>query len=79
MDTLKTLFFFSFLPKKDAVALAINILIYLVIGALVGLVIGLVDWLPLVGWVVSLVGAVIGLYILTGIVLSVLDYLDIIH
>lgn len=77
MDTLKTLFFFSFQPKKDPAALVINILIYLVVGVVAGLVIGLLSHLPLVGWLIALVGGLVDLYVLVGIVLSVLDYMKV--
>lgn len=74
MDMLKKFFPYSFAPKKDVVALVINIIIYLVVGALAGIAIGLVSIIPIIGFIIGLLGGLVDLYVLIGIVLSCLDY-----
>ena len=77
MDILKQLFPLSFGRKEGVGGLVVNIVIYLVVGIVASLCIGLVSWVPLVGWLIGLVGGLVDLYVLVGIVLSVLDYMDV--
>lgn len=77
MELLKTVFPFSFQPKKDVAALVINILIYLAVGLVAGLLIGLLSKINVLGLIVSLVGGLADLYVTAGVVLSVLDYMKI--
>lgn len=77
MDTLKKFFPLSFKAKDSVANLIINIIIYLVIGIVAGFIIGLFAWLPIIGLLFSLIGSLVELYILGGIVISVLDYLKI--
>ena len=74
METLKKIFPFSFTEKKDVAALIINILIQLVVGIGAGVLIGILARIPIVGIVVGLVGGLVDLYVLAGIVVSILDY-----
>ena len=74
MDIIKKIFPFSFVAKKDIVALIINIVIYIIAGIVVGAVLGLLGKIPVVDVIVSIVGGVAGLYSLCGIVFSCLDY-----
>ena len=77
MELLKTVFPFSFQPKKDVATLVINILIYLAVGLVAGLLIGLLSKINVLGLIVSLVGGLADLYVTAGVVLSVLDYMKI--
>ncbi len=77
MDLLKSIFPFSFGAKKDVVALVVNILIYLVAGAVVGVVLGLLGRIPVLGLLFRLLSGLVGLYCLVGIVLSVLDFMNV--
>ncbi len=77
MKMLKPFFPLAFADKKDLIALVINILFHIVADAVAGLVIGILGALPLIGWAFTLVGSVIGLYFLVSLVLSILDYLNI--
>ena len=77
MEMLKKFFPFSFVEKKDVVALIINIVIQLVLGFVIGLVIGLCAGIPVLGWINGLLGGLVDLYFLVGIVLSCLDYFKI--
>ena len=78
MELLKTVFPFSFQPKKDVTALVINILIYLAVGLVASLLIGLLSKINVLGVIVSLVGGLAALYVTAGVVLSVLDYTKVI-
>ena len=74
MELLKKLFPFSFVEKTDVAALVTNNLVYIVVGFVVGLVIGLLDFIPVLGMLLSIVGKVVELYLAVGLVLSVLDF-----
>ena len=76
MDLLKKFFPHAF-KANDIVRLVVTIIIYLVIGLVAGIVIGLVAKLPLIGWIIGLRGGVVDLYVLIGIVLSVLVFLKV--
>ena len=77
MDMLKKLFPYSF-GAKDVSGLVIKIVVYLVVGLIVSLVCKLVSLIPFVGPIFAwLVGSVVDLYVLVGIVLTVLDYLKV--
>ena len=73
MQFLKTVFPFSFTPV-DVRAFIITLVIYAVVGAVAGLVIGLLSKLWLIGWIFSLVGGLVDLYVLVGIILTVLSF-----
>lgn len=81
MNALKNLFPLSF-GMKDVGKLIISILIYLVAGAVIGWVLSLLANLPLVGWLLGLItglaGTIIGLYLLAGIILAILNFLKIV-
>ena len=74
MDTLKKFFPYSFKEKKDAAALVINIILYLIAGFVVGVIASLLQFIPFIGWIVSISAGASDLYILIAIVISVLDY-----
>ncbi|MBQ8696188.1 MAG: hypothetical protein IJ519_00555 [Clostridia bacterium] len=70
--------FFPFSAKaKDVTSLVIAIAIYLVAGAVAGFILGLLAGTPIIGFIFGLAGALVGLYCLVGIILSVLDFLEI--
>ena len=74
MDTLKKLFPYSFKNKKDIAALVINVLVYLVVGAIAGALIALLSGIPIVGWIIGIVGTIVDIYVFAGVVISILDY-----
>lgn len=78
MDTLVKFFPYSFKEKKDVAALIVNILVYIVVGFAVGVVGTLLGFIPFVGFLITILVSAVDLYILIGIVLSVLDYLKVI-
>ena len=74
MDTLKKIFPYSFKAKKDVAALIINILVYLVAGFIAGLLIVILAKVPIVGIIIGICGGLVDLYVVVGIIISVLDY-----
>ena len=78
MDFLKSWFPFSFRPA-DARAFVITVLIYLVLGAVGGALMGLFSHLWLVGWVFKILGSLLDVYVLIGIVLTVLSFTNVIR
>lgn len=77
MDMLKKYFPLSFKTRNSVADLIINIIIYLVIGVVAGALIGILAGLPIIGKIIVIVGGLIDIYVLAGIVISVLDYLKI--
>jgi hypothetical protein len=77
MDTLKKIFPLAFVKKKDVAALVINILIHIVVGVVLGVAIAILHKIPVVNIIVGAVSGLGELYILISIILSVLDYLNI--
>ena len=77
MELLKKVFPYSFQAKKDVAALVINILIYLAVGLVAGFLIGILAKIPVLGMIIGLVGGLVDLYVLAGVVISVLDYMKI--
>ena len=71
MGNLKQYFPLAFGPKKDIIALVINIPIHIVVDAIAGIVISLLGGLPLIGWAFGLIGSLVGLYFLASLVLSI--------
>ena len=76
----------SFKYSKSLIDMLIGIIIYIVIGAIAGALIWLagaiVGWIPvvglIVGWILRIVGLAIELWVLIGIVLSILATLKIV-
>lgn len=83
MDMLKKFFPFSFnVKEKDVTSLIVSIIIYLVAGLVVGIVLGLIGGilggiLSLLGWIFGIANTAVGLYCLLGIVISVLNFLNV--
>ncbi|MEA4966245.1 MAG: hypothetical protein VB055_10530 [Oscillospiraceae bacterium] len=77
MDFLKRYFPFSYRPV-DTRAFVITLLIYVVIGAVVGTLIALFSHLWLVGWIFKILGSLFDLYILVGIIVTILSFVGVI-
>ncbi|MBE6532091.1 MAG: hypothetical protein E7676_01110 [Ruminococcaceae bacterium] len=78
METLKKIFPYSFKAKNSIGALIVNILIQFLICAVVGVLIGIcAKILPIIGWIIGIAGGLVDVYLVVGIVLSVLDYLKV--
>ena len=78
MDMLKKFWPTPFkIKEKDVTSFVVQLIIFIVVCALVGLAIGLLANIPIIKYVVGIVGAVVELYGLIGIVLCVLQFLGI--
>ncbi len=78
MDILKKLFPHAFQCNKTSLGkMIVTILIYLVIGIVAGVAIALLAKIPVVNILCGLVGGLVDLYVLAGVVLSILCYLEI--
>ena len=73
MDFLKKFFPWSF-KANDVKALVISIIIYIVIGIVGGLIISLLSWIPIIGWLLGIIGGLLDLYTLVGIILAILVF-----
>lgn len=78
MELLKQFFPHAF-RVTDVTSLVIMLVIYALIDLVCGLVIGFLSSIAIIGIIFSLLGAVIGLYALVGIVLSVLVFAKVIQ
>ena len=74
MEMLKKIFPLSFKFLDSVANLVIGTLIYLVVGILVGIGIALVSIIPIVGWIIGLLGGLVDVYVLAGIVILFLAY-----
>ena len=73
MDFLKRVFPFSFGPA-DVKAFIITLVIYGIVGITVGFVIRLLSKLWLIGWIFGIVGGLLDLYIVVGVILTILSF-----
>lgn len=64
--------------KKDVVGLIVSILLYIVVSAVLGFVFSLLSAIPLVGWIIGIIGSLVGLYCFIGIVVSILVFLKVV-
>lgn len=76
MSSIKKFFPLTAKPKYVK-SLVIAILIYIVASAVVGVLLGILSIIPLVGLITGIVGTLVELYCLAGIVLAILDYLEV--
>lgn len=78
MDSIKKFFPYSFTKKEDVKSLVIMIVLHIVVTIVINAITTVLHivlgFLPLVGWLLSVVGGVIGLYLLVGIVFTLLNY-----
>lgn len=87
MDILERLFPISWKYQKDVPNLIVGIVIYIVLailaGALITLATFITGWIPvlgaLIGWLLGIVSSLFGLYLLVGIILSILLYFKVIR
>ena len=74
MNLLKKYFPFSFRKKPETKELIIDILIHVIAGAIVGAVIGIFANIPVIKLITGLAGTIAELYVIAGIVLTIMDY-----
>ncbi len=77
MEMLRKIFPLSFKFLDSIANLVIGTLIYLAAGILISIGIALVSIIPIVGWIIGLLGGLVDLYVLAGIVILFLAYFNI--
>lgn len=77
MDMLKKFYPHAF-KAKELTPFIVALVIYVLIDIVCGAIIGLLAKIPLIGILFSILGAVIGLYALVGIVLSILVFVKVV-
>lgn len=77
MDMLKKFFPFSF-KSQGLVNFIITLIVYLVIEAVLGWAIAVLAKIPVVGIICGLLGSLLGIYVLIGVVLAILNFLKIV-
>lgn len=77
MDMLKRFFPLSF-SVADVTALVVNIIIYIVVSVVVGFVCDLLNFIPVVGLLLSIVSWAVGLYCTVGVVLALLVFFKVV-
>lgn len=76
MKNLKPFFPVSFMAKNTR-SLVVAILLYLAFGVVIGLACKVIGIIPLIGGLIAwILGVVCGLYVLIGLVLTLLFYFD---
>lgn len=78
METIKKYFPLSFKEKSEVRDLILNILVYLAGAIVVGILIGVCSGIPVVNWMFGILGTLAEIYIVGGVVFSVLDYLKVV-
>ena len=78
MDKIKPFFPFSFNVKaKDVTSLVVSVIVYIVAMLASGLVNLLLGWIPVLGFLLGVIGWVLGIYCVIGLVLAVLIFLEV--
>ena len=78
MDMLKKFFPFSFnVKEKDVTSLVVSIIIYVVVMVISGVVMGLLSLIPVINLLTGIAGWLVELYATLGIVISVLNFFNI--
>lgn len=70
-QAIKKAFPFSFGPI-DVKALVITLIVYAIVGAIGGFLIGVLSHLWLIGWIFSIIGGLLDIYVTVGIILVIL-------
>lgn len=76
MDMMKKYWARAF-TANDGKSLAKTLIFYIVADFICGLIIGLLGKLPLVGFLFSLLGSLVGIYFFVGIILAILNFLKV--
>jgi len=74
METLKKYFPISFKYTADVANLIIGILIYIVIGIVAGVIISVCNAIPILWIVTGIVGTLIDIYCVAGVVIQILVF-----
>ena len=64
----------TLLNTKTVVELVIRLIIFIAIPSIIGFVFSILDFIPLLGWVFGIVGALIGLLCLICLILTIVGF-----
>ncbi len=62
--------------KNDIASLIITIVIYVVVAAIIGVLLGVLGAIPLVGFIVKIIGTLVWIYEVVGIVLAIYTFIS---
>ena len=65
----------SRVKKGDIVSLVVTIVIYVVVAAVLCLLFGLLSGVPVLGFLIGIVGTLVWIYEIVGIVLAILSFI----
>ena len=78
MEFLKTLWPTPFKVKsKDIGSLLVQLIIFVLVCVVASVLIAILSHLPIIGWIIGIVGGLIDLYCVVGVVLAVLKFCDV--
>lgn len=77
MDVLKKIFPHAF-ATNGLGSLIVRIIIYVIIGAVAGFLIGILAKFPIINIFTGVIGSIVELYVLGGVILSILVFLKIV-
>ena len=78
MEFLKTLWPTPFKVKpKDVSSLVVQLVIFVLVCVVASILIAILSALPIIGWIVGILGGLIDLYCVVGVVLAVLKFCDV--
>ena len=78
MEFLKTLWPTPFKVKpKDVRSLVVQLVIFVLVCVVASILIAILSALPIIGWIVGILGGLIDLYCVVGVVLAVLKFCDV--
>lgn len=77
MDSIKPFFpVNNKVEKGNGGSLAITIIIYFAISLVAGIILGLLNLIPFVGILITILSSLIGLYCLVGIILAIVTFVQ---
>lgn len=78
MDFLKSIWPTPFkIKEKDVASFIIQLIIFALVCVVVSILIGVLSFLPIIGWIIGIVGGLIDLYALVGVVLCILVFVGV--
>ena len=78
MDLLKTIWPTPFKVKsKDVTSLVVQLVIFVLVCVVASVLIAILAKLPIIGWIIGIVGGLIDLYGVVGVVLAILKFCDV--
>ena len=78
MDFLKKVWPTPFkVEPKNVSSLVVKLIVFFLVCVVASVLIGVLAHLPLIGWIIGIVGGLVDLYCIIGIVLGILKFADV--